>query len=66
VNYAASKKPFLQLNLRFAGGGGRTLALLGQNIVKVLYLYAGLENGLVNGLVWWNGLWNGVWNLHFS
>ena len=28
-------------------GGGSTLALVRQNIVEVLYLYAGLENGLV-------------------
>jgi len=31
-----------------ARGGGSSLALVSQNIVKALYLYAGLENGLVH------------------
>ena len=42
--------------------GGSTSALVRQNIVEVLHLYAGLENGLE----WWNGVCNGLWNLHFS
>jgi len=37
-------------------GGRSTLALIQQNIIDTLYLYAGLENGLE----WWNGLWNGL------
>ena len=37
-------------------GSGSTLALVRQNIVEVLYLYAWLENGLEL----WNGLENGL------
>jgi len=43
---------------------GSTLALVRQNIVGALYLYAAA--GLENGLEWWNGPWNWLWNLHLS
>jgi len=44
--------------------GGSTLALVRQNIVEALHIYAeaakqvSLIDGLENGLEWWNGLWN--------
>jgi len=44
--------------------GRSTLALVRQNIVEALHVYAeaakqvSLIAGLENGLEWWNGLWN--------
>jgi len=39
-------------------GGGSTLALVRQNIVEALCLYAGMENGMVD--------WTMEWTMEFT